>query len=230
MADSPKSEQDRRLTEYVYERLLTRLNEHTSIMSQQLSVSGLARELEVSRTPVVMALMHLENERLVKRDGTGRWCAVSPGRKDIEEIFELKQLIEPYAARVAAERIAPEDGDKLLAAVSKMEDHAAKGNVQEWLVADGHFHGILFDLVDNERMTRLFVRSSNQMHKLASSKMVLELRMKTACPAHRAIAEAVVAGDSELAAKCAADDLLELRDYVLRFLEDVVVPLLGEEY
>jgi len=58
--------------------------------------------------PVRMALARLESEGWSKRVPHRGWFAFPLTSHDIQELFDLKELLEPLAARRAAERITPE--------------------------------------------------------------------------------------------------------------------------
>ena len=70
----------------------------------RVSVDSLARELGVSQTPIREALSMLEANGLVSKAALRRLCH-RPGmdRAQLDELFEFRLLIEPHAARKAAE-------------------------------------------------------------------------------------------------------------------------------
>ncbi|MPT28564.1 MAG: GntR family transcriptional regulator [Achromobacter sp.] len=96
----------------VYGELRRRLMSGVFLPGERLREEHIAAELSVSRTPVRSAIERLIADGLVKREGRG---AVVLGwvDRDINEAFELRLLLEPYAARSAAERATPEQIDHL---------------------------------------------------------------------------------------------------------------------
>jgi DNA-binding GntR family transcriptional regulator len=73
----------------------------------RISVDSLARELGVSQTPIREALSMLEAHGLVTKQRFIGYCtAPTLNRKQFEELFEIRMLIEPYAARRAAEKMS----------------------------------------------------------------------------------------------------------------------------
>jgi DNA-binding GntR family transcriptional regulator len=72
----------------------------------RISVDSLARELGVSQTPIREALSMLEAHGLVTKQRFIGYCtAPTLNRKQFEELFEIRLLVEPYAARRAAEEM-----------------------------------------------------------------------------------------------------------------------------
>jgi len=72
----------------------------------RISVDSLVRELGVSQTPIREALSMLEAHGLVTKQRFVGYCtAPTLNRQQFENLFEIRLLIEPYAARRAAERM-----------------------------------------------------------------------------------------------------------------------------
>src|SRR4051794_27784009 len=76
---------------------------------ERLSDAGIARELGVSRTPVREALVQLEADGLIEQQpGVGpRTKALD--RRELEEFFELREILECSAASIAAKRITDQE-------------------------------------------------------------------------------------------------------------------------
>jgi DNA-binding GntR family transcriptional regulator len=73
-------------------------------------VDSLARELGVSQTPIREALSMLEANGLVsKRHFAGYATSPRMDRAQMDELFEFRLLIEPHAARKAAEMMSDAD-------------------------------------------------------------------------------------------------------------------------
>jgi DNA-binding GntR family transcriptional regulator len=73
----------------------------------RISVDSMVRELGVSQTPIREALSMLEAHGLVTKQRYIGYCtAPTLNRKQFEDLFEIRLLIEPYAAGRAAERMS----------------------------------------------------------------------------------------------------------------------------
>lgn len=97
----------------VYGELRRRLMAGAFLPGQRLREEHIASELSVSRTPVRNAIERLAADGLVKRDGRRGTVVLGWLDRDIDEAFELRLLLEPYAARAAAARATPEQMDEL---------------------------------------------------------------------------------------------------------------------
>lgn len=101
-----RAERDASLATTVYKQLRDKMmaleiKSGTRILEEEIS-----EELGVGRTPVREALLRLQGEGLLERDGGWIVKEIEPAM--IISIFECRMAIEGYASRLAAERATPE--------------------------------------------------------------------------------------------------------------------------
>ena len=87
---------------------------------EMVSEYSLAKELNMSRTPVREALKKLEQEGLIISSPNGRKRVFILTIKDINDIFDLKEILEVSIVRWATERGSEEDIEKLRKVVEEM--------------------------------------------------------------------------------------------------------------
>lgn len=143
----------------VGERLRQMLAQQVYAPGDRLTEEDVARRLQVSRTPVREALFRLAQSGLVEqRDGGFHVPRLGP--KDVQEIFQIRRLLEPPAVADIA-RTATEDDlaafraarDKLIAAAT--EDAAIAANVA--------FRALWLSRIANLRMRDLLLRFDDQV-------------------------------------------------------------------
>jgi DNA-binding GntR family transcriptional regulator len=123
---------------------------------QRLKEVQLARELGISRTPIREALLLLQAEGLVEaspnRGSTVRRYDV----RELEEMYELRAVLEGHAARRAAARITSVALDELRASCTRFESlvaHAVpSGPVTGLVNENGLFHEMILDACGSERL------------------------------------------------------------------------------
>src|ERR1700754_4327849 len=92
----------------VYEAIKTMLMDHVIRPGTRISIDGLAREFQVSSTPVREALARLESEGLaVKEPLKGYRATPLLTLEEFDDLYRFRLLLEPWAARRAAELISP---------------------------------------------------------------------------------------------------------------------------
>src|SRR5690349_4262271 len=102
------------LGEDVYAALQALIMEHTLAPGDRLNIDALARQLEVSPTPVREGLARLESDGLVRKRPLAGYT-VSPllTRAEFTQMFEMRLLLECAAARWAAERATSEQREAI---------------------------------------------------------------------------------------------------------------------
>src|SRR3712207_4453999 len=93
------------LGDTVYEAVKALVMDDVLAPGERVSIDRLARELAVSPTPLREALARLESDGLVRKEAM-RGYSVAPllTAREVAELYELRLLLEPWAARRAAER------------------------------------------------------------------------------------------------------------------------------
>src|SRR5919201_6337434 len=106
---------------------------------QRLVEADLAQQLGVSRTPVREALARLVTEGLVVVLPAGGMAARDT-RSELADIYGLRQVLEGYAARLAATRIEPEELDRLSRLAHQMDVSIADGALDRYVELNNAFH------------------------------------------------------------------------------------------
>lgn len=187
----------------------------------QISAQELATRFGMSRTPVQEAALKLQQEGLVEilpKRGI-RILALTPG--DIAEIYEVLIALEAAAAGgiaglPQAERIAA--AGALEALTGRMEA-AAPDDLAGWGEADAAFHHALAELCGNRRLAEFVATVSAQAHRARLLTLRLRGDLTASAGEHRAIVDAIRAGEAEAAAGAAQAHRRNARAKLLPLLE-----------
>lgn len=158
----------------------------------------LALELGLSRTPVREAMLRLQADGLVTvtpRHGM-RVAAVSPA--DMREIYDVLESLEPMAAELVARRgLKPAALAPLRRACDAMETALGREDRPAWARADEAFHRGLLDLCGNGRLASMVMQVWEQSHRARMFTLNLRPLPAASTAEHRAITEAIAAGDAD---------------------------------
>jgi DNA-binding GntR family transcriptional regulator len=125
---------------------------------ERLTEEHLAKKLGVSRTPVREALHKLESEGLIKPLETRGFIVSRDSKDEVEELFELRAILEGYALRIISERISEEDLKQLEGLIAGAEDALRRKRMEEVFKWNTKFHDTLHGIVvDKKRLHRLLV-------------------------------------------------------------------------
>ena len=166
---------------------------------QSLTEEGLSRSYGVSRTPVREALIRLESEGLVTIIKNKGAFARQITPTDVVEIFQLRGLLEGYAARTCVETI---DRNRLLALYEEMKALPLIDATKEDHDRLGHeLHDLISDTSPNERFRNLAKSLRWQFVWAKNLIGYIPKRRNKTLREHLKIAEQILAGNPSKAEK-----------------------------
>lgn len=188
----------------------------------QVSAQELALRFGMSRTPVQEAALRLQQEGLVEilpKRGI-RIKALSP--EDLAEIYEVVVAIETSAARRIAGFDAPRRhlaADALMLETNRMAQALAEADHASWGAADAAFHRLLVEHCGNRRFATIMATVNAQWHRARMVTVHLRTNLVASIAEHRAIVEAIRAGQPAEAQAAAEAHRNRVRDELLPLLE-----------
>ncbi len=191
---------------------------------EYITDTQIASQLKISRTPVREAFLRLEKEGLLIYEARRGWKVYSLSLDDINNIFDIKEVIEGMVARKAAacqdERLRAE----LRKVLVEMEAAAEAGNADAWLETDIRLHDIIFQMAGNERARRIISNLNDQWHRIRIGFVALQGRTRRSAGEHRSFIECILAGDGEAAERHMRAHLNKVREELVHLLVTVVLP------
>jgi DNA-binding GntR family transcriptional regulator len=168
---------------------------------QHLVESELARQLGVSRQPVREALHRLEAEGWVDlRPNQGAFVHI-PTDPEVDDLLDVRELLEAEAARLAAQAIAPQQAAVLRAVCHEGEAAVAAGDTARFVALNNRFHSAVAQIAGNAVLAELVGivgRRARWYYQL-----VAPAREQDSCAEHLELVEAIAAGDAGEAVRIA---------------------------
>jgi len=202
-------EQPLSLTRLAYQRL------RDSILAGQLKSGevynemALAQEMGVSRTPVREALLELSSQGLVTFLPRKGVQVNYFDDHDVEEVFELRKLIELAALEKVFDSVTLTDVKVLDGAVRRSREAAKKRDLESFLHADRVFHRSLVELSGNSRMHVILDNLRDIIHVMSFEAVNRAERMDEVASEHEEIVRSLREGD-RTAARTALSTHLDL--------------------
>ena len=205
------------LADGTYEAVKTLVMNHVIAPGGRVSIDALARDLQVSHTPVREALARLEADGLVVKEPL-RGYRTTPllTTRQFNELFDMRLLIEGWAVRQAAARVTPADKRRLRDEMATCPAAPAGTDYETYKSIadhDARFHDLLFALAGNETLRAVWDRTHCHLHlfRLGYAGGLGTRTLKE----HRAIATAVSAGDAAAAERAMLDHIEASRGRLL---------------
>lgn len=182
------------LDDKIYNRLKMMIAEKHLLPGQRILQEKLAREMGVSRTPLVNAFKRLAQERLVDWVSRRGIYVKRFTKREMAQLFEVREGLETIAARLAAARIQPEEVDTLLEMFDGFDIDPTPANLRRYIKCDRYFHWRLVEIAGNPHLAAA-MESVNMM--ISAYQIGIPRTLAESLPEHRAILEALKRRDPE---------------------------------
>lgn len=189
---------------------------------QKLTEEHLARTLRVSRTPVREVLHKLEAEGLIKPRHKRGFFVAGDSREEVEELFEIRAVLEGYALRVVSQRITDQALEELKLFIQRAEEALTRQKIDEVFKWNTRFHDTLHSMVeDKRRLHRLMVDIRKFVLRYRKDTLRYPDGGKRAVEGHRKIIMALQLRDPDLCERL-------MREHIREAKEDALQSLFGE--
>ena len=149
------------LAEQIYLQLKQLLRTGTFAPAQRLVDATLAQQLNVSRTPVREALSRLTADGLLETRAGG-FQVVTPTDEDMTEIFEMRRLLEPPAARQAARLAGNATHAALRDVLAQARGCVAADDFTQFAAANHAYRTAWVSAVPSRRLRETILRFEDQ--------------------------------------------------------------------
>ncbi|MDW6024142.1 GntR family transcriptional regulator [Mesorhizobium sp. BAC0120] len=217
VAGTGRIQRSNSLVEDVYEAIFAQLMSLKIAPGSRITVDSLVKEFNVSHTPIREALGRLEGEGLVvKTHLIGYRAAPQITKRRFDELYELRLLLEPYAAARAAVSL---DEARLLVlqeaagVMARREGKDERLRYSNFARQDGIFHDKILEFANNELIRETLSHQHAHFHifRLMYHSRVTE----EALDEHEAILAAFTAGDPAAAERAMRVHIENSRDRLL---------------
>ncbi len=206
----------------VYDSIYERLMSLEIAPGARIPIDVIARDLNVSQTPVREAMSRLEREGLVRKAHLiGYSAAPQLTRKQFEDLFNFRLLLEPDGARLAAMNMTPEVLTGLEEAAADMGhgeppvDRTSR--YSRFARTDAHFHDRILKIAGNEVMRHALADQHIHLHLF---RLMFHTRVtQEALEEHESLLSAFRAGDPAAAEAAMREHISRSRDRLLSAFE-----------
>ncbi|MGN0291344.1 MAG: GntR family transcriptional regulator [Lachnospiraceae bacterium] len=175
---------------------------------EELKEKNIGEELGVSRTPVREALRQLELEGLVTIIPNKGAFVVGISKDDIQDIYEIRSLLEGLCAKWAASVISEKQIEELEEIIFLTDFHIEKEHYKQILELDNRFHEILYEASSSKVLNHVLSDFHHYVERVRKVSLSDKKRAKESNAEHRKIVEALKAHDKKKAEKLANEHIM----------------------
>lgn len=186
---------------------------------EQLHIEDLSKKMKVSRTPIREALLKLESEDLVEANARVGFFVKRITKKDLDELFEIREITESYAAKKAA--LLVKDSD--VAWIDKLQKEAVravkKGKLNEFNEKEIALHTFIIEKSQNQRLLKLVESIKDLTYRQRLLALESMDNVKKSLTEHQKIINALQNRNSNLAAKLMSNHISAVKNRMLAILD-----------
>jgi DNA-binding GntR family transcriptional regulator len=207
------------LNDWAYDAIKQAILKLQFAPTTQLHVDQLADELRISRTPIRDALLRLEKDGLVHAVPRVGFFVSEITKRDLRELFELRELLESYACRKAATSLSDGDLEYATNLLRESRSAADSEDLGKFLQTEIEFHSFLIERAGNHWLAAMMesVRDLTYRERILSLKSLDNIHQS--CSEHLAILDALRQSNAELAGELMAAHIRSARDRVMAFAD-----------
>lgn len=189
------------LADECHELIKARIMSHVIQPGERINIEDLVRDLGVSQTPIREAMARLESDGLVAKEPLRGYRATAPlNHKQLDDLYEFRFLIEPWGARLAAERITDANRKAIMDELATCPEAPPE---REYEISrtlsdhDARFHALILSFSENQVIVDAFERTHFHLHlfRLHYS----PVSGTHAIEEHTALAHAIASGNADAA-------------------------------
>ncbi len=188
------------LKDKAYEQLKSQIQDSIFVPGTFLSERQLALELGMSKTPIKAALERLESEGLISVSPQQGIVVRELSVHEIADQFEIRLALESFVLRSVTGKITNEGITRIRKNLQQYQQAAREFDHAAAIKLDAEFHGIFCDCLGNQEIIRVMTHLREKMYRVIGHiYQQHEDRIESSWTEHTAVANAVIAGNADLA-------------------------------
>ena len=190
---------------------------------KKINEEHIAKEIQVSRTPIREALCRLENEGIVKIIPRRGAFVSDLTETNVREILLIREVLEGLVVRLAVENMDEKTLEKLRKALEKVSTLSEKDrDLINYTRSEVDFHALLLSASNNQMLKNMMEMVNAHLQIIRLRTVVIPERAKRTVKEHQQILKAIENGDATSAEELMRKHIRSVREVALRNIEAIV--------
>jgi DNA-binding GntR family transcriptional regulator len=212
------------IMDQVYEVLKENIVNGTLEPGQRIQELQIAKELNVSRSPVRSAITRLIGEGLLESVPNKSVCVRRLGERDIIEAYEFRLIVEQYAVTKVIERCNDEIKSRLSQFRIAFKTYSNIDQLGEYMRVDSEFHEYIVVVSGNKVIKEALDKVSMLINPFRVFALSSPNRFYDSIDEHIDIVDAILRLDSKAAVELCSRHLTLAKEAILRHLKEKKEP------
>lgn len=183
------------LTQIAYKIIKEKIVNGELKQGEIISISAMAKKLNISRTPITYACQKLEHDKFLTIAPKQGVIINTITINDAREIYELRAAIESYSAKRIFPNITQEDIDCLEDSYKRQVDAVEKNDIHLFMSEDIKFHKYLLSKYENSHFFSIIENLFDRAFLLGVESCKNPVRLKESLNEHRRIIDSILNND-----------------------------------
>jgi DNA-binding GntR family transcriptional regulator len=202
-----------RITDSVYLTLRTAIIRHDLAPGFHLSVPALAEQLGVSRSPIREAVQKLVSEGLATEEPRRGAHVTKHDSPELRSLFQVRSVLDGVAARLVAKQHGDELISKLDGLMSAHLEAVEANDPERFIALDIQFHLTILRACENNVVKDMLSQIYDRINRPVEAPPII-IGPEKSRRDHRAILDAIIAGDAQRAEEAARGHVDHLIDWL----------------
>ncbi|HMN12053.1 MAG TPA: GntR family transcriptional regulator, partial [Bellilinea sp.] len=186
----------------------------------QIAQNQLVEQFDLGLTPVREALKRLEMEGFVQSIPRFGYIITPITHKDVEEIYELRIVLETAAVRLATKRASDEMLSVLAKSATFSYQYHDTQSYQEFLEQNKMFHITIALLARNQHMADILANLLDKSHRMFHAGLELRDSSEEMQREHLDLVNAMMARDADRAAQLCEEQIITSSERIFEMLQN----------
>ena len=186
-----------------------------------LQEQEIAASLKVSRSPVREALRQIVSDGLADEIPNKGVFVRRLTARDVDELCELRVLIEGYAIRTGYAQCSQAQREQLESLIQAMEQAHARDDAEQYIQLDSQMHMLLVEQCGNRLIQDLYKRAYWMVQRFRVYSLKSKDRFRKSLAEHQQIVACILSGDCEGAVRHDKAHLEQAKETIYQFLDQI---------
>ena len=178
----------------------------------------LAKKFKASRSPIREAIRQLESEGLIKFNQNRGITVSKLSPEEVNEIYNIRWLLESYAARLTAEKATKADGVYLGDLHRELKLSAKNSDLSNWIQNNISFHDYLAENSGNKNLHQILVTLKRRVYLYHYVIVSIPGNFKAYIEHHEKILRACETNDGEMAERYMKLHIQTVKEILVNYL------------
>lgn len=182
------------MAQIIKEKIENKIINNELVAGTKLEEVELAKQFNVSRTPIREALRNLEATQLVTIIPKKGAFVSEISVQKLMEIFTVVAELESLCAKLAARRISTSESKLLLKACEGCKKAYLKNDIDEYFKENLKFHQLIYNASNNDFLITQMIQLKTRLLPFRKVQLKVKNRMKLSLDEHTLVTNAILEG------------------------------------